>query len=122
MYGMFKAIGQGNDEGVHQCFDEMMGALRKEIEPLLEDANPFFGGSQKPTLAECLTASFVVRWYAYGKGGLIPPEFVDRLGELKNFSRWSKELLNLESVTYVFDEETTVSGTRNMIEKKFKKQ
>ena len=31
---------------------DMVAALKKEIEPLLADANPFFGGSEKMTMAE----------------------------------------------------------------------
>ena len=31
---------------------ELVEAVRKEIEPLLEDAGPFFGGSKTITLAE----------------------------------------------------------------------
>jgi glutathione S-transferase len=35
---------------------EFVDVVTKEIEPLLKDAKPFFGGSQKVTLAEVGTS------------------------------------------------------------------
>ena len=32
--------------------DEFVAVVSKEVEPLLKDASPFFGGSEKLTLAE----------------------------------------------------------------------
>ncbi|KAI9786267.1 MAG: hypothetical protein M1816_008076 [Peltula sp. TS41687] len=122
MFRAFQAIGASDDEGVKKCLDEMLVTLKKEIEPQLEQetsGGKFFRGSEKLTLAECLTAGFVVRWYAYARGGLVPREFLDGLAELKNFSRWSQALTEHESVKYVFDEKKTVEGTKRMIEKKF---
>lgn len=34
---------------------DVVAALKKEIEPLLADAKPFFGGSEKMTMAEVRT-------------------------------------------------------------------
>lgn len=41
-------------EGVEQekLGDELVKAVEKEIEPLLESVGPFFGGSEELTLAE----------------------------------------------------------------------
>lgn len=38
---------------------EFVEKLTKEIEPLLKDVAPFFGGSKKLTLAEVSTASYL---------------------------------------------------------------
>lgn len=35
-----------------QKSEEMVKAVEKEIEPLLQDAAPFFGGSKQMTMAE----------------------------------------------------------------------
>lgn len=49
---IFKLLGAGNAKQQEQKVDELVGAVAKQIEPLLQDANPFFGGSQKITGAE----------------------------------------------------------------------
>ncbi len=42
--------------------DEWAAAVEKEIEPLLADAGPFFGGSKELTFAEAIVAPFLLRW------------------------------------------------------------
>jgi len=41
-----------NEEEKRQRSEEMVRALEKEIEPLLQDAAPFFGGNKQMTMAE----------------------------------------------------------------------
>ena len=48
MYPMLKAEGEEKEKMGAQVVE----AMRKEIEPLLEGAGPFFGGSETITLAE----------------------------------------------------------------------
>lgn len=40
------------DEDASTNAEELVKGIAKEIEPLLKNAGPFFGGSQKLTLAE----------------------------------------------------------------------
>lgn len=47
-YPMMKAEGEEKEKLVK----DTVGAIEKEIEPLLKDAGPFFGGKDQPTLAE----------------------------------------------------------------------
>ena len=49
MYPILKAAGEEEKERLGA---EVVEAVRKEIEPLLEGAGPFFGGSKTITLAE----------------------------------------------------------------------
>jgi glutathione S-transferase len=49
MYGVIRAI---NEEEKQAKAEELVKAIEKEIEPLLHDANPFFGSSKEMTLAE----------------------------------------------------------------------
>ena len=49
---LYAAIRATNDEEKKAKVDEWVKAVEKEIEPLLHDANPFFGGSKEMTLAE----------------------------------------------------------------------
>jgi glutathione S-transferase len=90
---------------------EFVEKVTKEIEPLLKDAAPFFGGSQKLTLAEALTAPFILRIYAYARNGLLPESLVTSLDSLPNFSKWAAEVIKHESVTYIWDEEKVVKAT-----------
>jgi glutathione S-transferase len=95
---------------------EFVDKVGKEIEPLLQDAKPYFGGSSKMTLAEALTAPFILRAYALTKHGLLPQTVVDGFDTLPNFSKWAKEVLKQESVTYIWDEEKSVGGMKKKIE------
>ena len=48
MYPMMKAEGEEKEK----VANDVVAAVKKEIEPLLENAAPFFGGSESLTLAE----------------------------------------------------------------------
>lgn len=47
-----KALTAKTDEESAAFLDDLVKAVGKEIEPLLSNAGPFFGGSSKITLAE----------------------------------------------------------------------
>ena len=56
MYPLVKAEGEEKEK----LGKELVDAVRKEIEPLLEGAGPFFGGSNTITLAEvCVGICFL---------------------------------------------------------------
>jgi len=90
---------------------EFLEKVTKEIEPLLKDAAPFFGGSKKLTLAEALTAPFILRIYTYSKNGFLPESIVTNLDNLPNFSKWAAEVIKHDSVTYSWDEEKVLKAT-----------
>jgi glutathione S-transferase len=48
----FKILQQDSDEEKEKLGKEFVSLVNKDIEPLLKDAKPFFGGSSKITLAE----------------------------------------------------------------------
>jgi len=53
-FGALRATGEERDVEVKKITD----AIEKEIEPLLKDAKPFFGGAERLTLAEvCFSSS-----------------------------------------------------------------
>jgi glutathione S-transferase len=95
---------------------DLVAVVGKEIEPLLKDASPFFGGSGKITLAEALTAPFILRIYALTKHGFIPQSVIDGFEKLPNFSKWAAEINKHDSVTYIWDEETTMGATKKKID------
>jgi len=96
---------------------EVFEAIKKEIEPLLKNANPFFDGASKLTLAEALTAPFVLRLHAYSSAGLLNETLNEKLKMLPNYSKWADEVVKQESVTYIWNEETTMERTKKRIEK-----
>ena len=49
---MFAIFRSASDEEKQAKAQEWVAAVKKEIEPLLENANPFFNGSKELTLAE----------------------------------------------------------------------
>lgn len=114
---MYPALKADSDEEKEAATAAWFAAVEKEIEPLLSDAKPFFGGAGELTMAEVQAAPFLIRMYAMGRGGLLPKSFVEKLDGLPNFSKWAKAVMARESVTYVFDEETTVKKTAARIEK-----
>lgn len=59
MFAIFRAKDDKEKEATSK---EWVAAVKKDIEPLLEDAGPFFAGSSELTLAEvCHHASFWLR-------------------------------------------------------------
>lgn len=50
--GLFGAIRAQSEQDRLEATEKFVAAIEKEIEPLLADAAPFFGGSSKLTLAE----------------------------------------------------------------------
>lgn len=114
LFGVFRASG---DDDAAEKARELVATIKKEIEPLLEDASPFFGGNERVTMAEALTGSFVIRLYAYARADLLPRFLIDEMDGLKNFSKWAKSVMAAESVTYVWDEEKNIEGIKKRMEK-----
>ncbi|KAF2449669.1 thioredoxin-like protein [Karstenula rhodostoma CBS 690.94] len=108
----FKIAAEDSQEEKEKLSQELINVVNKEIEPLLNDAAPFFGGSAKLTFAEVIIAPFVLRLYAFTKHGLLPKSVSDGLNGLPNFSKWAAEVVKHDSVTYIWDEERTVESSK----------
>ncbi|PWW74562.1 hypothetical protein C7212DRAFT_327855, partial [Tuber magnatum] len=93
--------------------------IERQLAPLLADAKPFFGGNSKLTLAEVLTASFVIRLYTYAKPGvdLFPQEAIEKIGKIGNWQKWADALHVHESVVGIYVEEDVVIGIRRKLAK-----
>ncbi|KAK5134558.1 hypothetical protein LTR08_006343 [Meristemomyces frigidus] len=88
-------------------------AIEKEIEPLLADAAPFFGGSEELTFVEVMTAPFVLRWHSFAKDGeAVPSSFVQMLDDLPNYTKWRQAIEAKESVTKTYNEREVVDGLK----------
>ena len=103
---------QDSPEEKERLAKEFVDVVAKEIEPLLKDAAPFFGGSAKMTLAEALVAPMILRVYAFSRAGMLPKSIVDGFSGLPNFSKWAAEVVKQESVTYIWDEERMVKQAK----------
>jgi len=112
----FKMLMGENEEEKANLSKEFVSTIEKEIEPLLKDAKPFFGGKDKMTLAEALTAPFILRIYAMAKHGFILKSTLDGLEALPNFSKWAANVIKQESVTYIWDEEKMMASTKIRLE------
>lgn len=100
--GVMKASAAEKDALV----DAWVAAVEKEIEPLLADANPFFGGSERLTFAEVIVAPFLVRMYAYSEAGeFVPPSLASKLDALPRFARWARAVRKEGSVMKIWDGE-----------------
>ncbi len=72
--------------------DGFVAAAVKELEPLLQDAKPFFGGSDKITLAEVLTGSFIIRLLSLANAGVYPASLLSGLEEkTPKFLAWAQD-------------------------------
>lgn len=114
----FKALFSKTAEESNENAEELVKGVVKEIEPLLQDAGPFFGGSSKLTLAEALTAPFVLRIKTYAKHGLLPASLTKDLQEkTPNFHKWSEAVVASPSVTEIFDVDENVNRTKQRLAK-----
>src|SRR5271155_4914761 len=140
---LYAVIRATNDEEKKTKADEWVKAIEKEIEPLLHDANPFFGGSKEMTLAEVFfpfyrvsratyfmlykhgtdpsssiqvqTASFILRLYDFADDIILPSSLPTALDKLPNFSKWAKACITHNSVTYIWDKELRRQNVRDRL-------
>lgn len=102
--------------------DECVAAVKKEFEPLLADAGPFFGGSKELTFVETQLAPFVLRLYAMSEDGeFIPRSLGEKLDGLPGWGKWAKAVMARESVLKIWDRETTLMGFKKKYGSMFEK-
>lgn len=93
-----------------------MALIAKEIEPLLANAGPFFGGSKDLTLAEAFTAPFVQRWVALAEDGeMVPKDVLSQIEKLPNFREWMRATLAHLNVTRSFEKDAFLEGARRRL-------
>lgn len=115
---MYPIMLSKTDEEKESKAKEWLAAIEKEIEPLLHDAAPFFGGSKEMTIAEVHTAPFVLRFYAMAKDGeLLPSSFLEGMNALPNFSKWAREVIKKDSVLSIWNEEKIITRTKERMQK-----
>ncbi|KAJ5587566.1 uncharacterized protein N7459_003331 [Penicillium hispanicum] len=97
--------------------EQLVAAVVKEIEPLLASTDgkgPFFGGSDKLTLAEVQTGSFVIRILSLSKPqhGLVSAKLPALLEQTPRFKRWADATASHESVHFIYNEQVVADRQR----------
>jgi len=116
--GLFKLVSTKTDAEAEPIITAAIDVLVKEVEPLLKDAGPFFGGSANITQAEVLTGSFVIRLVRLSKAGVYPSKLsTDIAARAPNFWKWAQAVSEHPSVTNIFDEEKIIASTKARIAK-----
>ncbi|KAI1631522.1 thioredoxin-like protein [Biscogniauxia mediterranea] len=110
---LYKVVGAKSDDEAASIAQELVANVVKEVEPLLTNAAPFFNGSEKLTLAEVLTGSFVIRLWSFPKYGLLPKGLLnDFETKAPNFYRWATAVSQHPSVTGIYNEKAIAEGTK----------
>ncbi|KJR86031.1 glutathione S-transferase [Sporothrix schenckii 1099-18] len=101
----YPAIEATTDEEADSLGALFAAAVSSEIEPLLHDAAPFFGGSEKLTMAEVLTASFILRIFTLPTAENPPLPLTMILGlnsKAPRFYSWAQAVLTHPSVNGIY--------------------
>ncbi|OHW95217.1 glutathione s-transferase domain-containing protein [Colletotrichum incanum] len=113
---LFKLQLAKSDAEAQEIASSYVDIIAKEIEPLLKDVAPYFGGSDKATLAEVLTGSFTLRLFSFAKYGLIPKGILSSLEQkAPSFYKWAQTVNDTPSVNGIYEEETIVERTKHRI-------
>ncbi|KAF8477293.1 thioredoxin-like protein [Kalaharituber pfeilii] len=91
---------------------EVYNTIHKEIEPLLKDANPFFGGKDHLTWVEIMFGSFVIyiKMYATEEAQwIIPQELVEKLKTLPNYWKWVNAVDSHPTINEVVDRKAIIN-------------
>jgi len=101
-----------------EAADKLVAVVAKELEPSLQDAAPFFGGSKKLTLAEVQTGSFLLRLFTMTKYGLLNAETLTKLeAQTPKFYAWANATVKEHSVNFIYDEEKVAERTKERFAK-----
>ncbi|KAE8154876.1 thioredoxin-like protein [Aspergillus avenaceus] len=101
--------------------EALVQAIQDDLETLLPDElqGPFFGGSDRLTLAEVLTGSFLLRilsWHTPDTG-LFSADLPERLQTVPRFLRWAKATVEQESVNYIWDSKASADAMKAKLAK-----
>ncbi|EKV11086.1 Glutathione S-transferase, putative [Penicillium digitatum] len=114
---LFASIRAADETERDAAAQQLIAAVVKEIEPLLADTDgkgPFFGGSEKLTLAEVQSGSFLLRILTFAKPehGLVSAKLLTLLEQAPRFKRWAEATIAQESVNFIYDEKLVADKMR----------
>lgn len=113
----FSSIKSATEGERDEAAELLAAAVVKEIEPLLADTEgkgPFFGGSDKLTLAEVQSGSFLLRILGFAKPehGLVSAKLPELLSKAPRFKRWADATVAHDSVNFIWDEKVVADKMR----------
>ncbi|KAK2060759.1 glutathione S-transferase domain-containing protein [Colletotrichum caudatum] len=113
---VFKLYAAKSEAEARELAETFVDVVAKEVEPLLKDAAPYFGGSDKVTLAEVLTGSFTLRLFSFAKYEIFPKSILSSLEQkAPSFYKWAQAVNSTPSVNGIYDEEKVVEQTKKRI-------
>ena len=96
--------------------EALVAAIKSELEHQLPEGSdgkgPFFGGSEKLTLAEVLTGSFLLRILSFHRQGLLSERLPSLLEDTPRFKRWAEATVQQDSVNYIWDEQVSADAIK----------
>ncbi|KAJ5312816.1 hypothetical protein PENANT_c007G00103 [Penicillium antarcticum] len=111
----FASLKAANESERDEAATALVEAVVKEVEPLLEDGKgPFFGGSERLTIAEVQSGSFLLRILGFAKPehGLVSAKLPALLERAPRFKRWAEATVAHESVNFIWDEKAVADKMR----------
>ncbi|KOS41626.1 hypothetical protein ACN38_g7482 [Penicillium nordicum] len=113
----FASLRAANETERDAAAEQLVAAIVKEVEPLLADTEgkgPFFGGSEKLTLAEVQSGPFLLRTLSFAKPehGLVSAKLSTLLEQAPRFKRWAEATATHESVNFIYDEKLVADKMR----------
>jgi glutathione S-transferase len=109
-------------EEAEAAAETINNAVIKDIEPLLADAKPFFGGSATLTLAEALTLPLFIRLFKLSEAGVFPESMAKTFTQrTPNFYAWTQRGFDHPSVSGTYEEEFELKMNRLHVNSKMGK-
>jgi glutathione S-transferase len=114
---LFTSLRAASEAERDAAAEQLVAGIVKEIEPLLADTEgrgPFYGGSEKLTLAEVQSGSFLLRILSFAKPehGLVSSKLTALLEQTPRFKRWAEATIAHESVNSIYDEKAVADKMR----------
>lgn len=107
LFRLYEAPAKEDEEHI---VENAIEGLVKEVEPLLRDAMPFWGGNERLSLVEVITGPFVIRAVTLSKHGVYPESLNSKAKErAPHFFEWAAAVSSHPSITSVFDEDVHVA-------------
>ncbi|ROW05887.1 hypothetical protein VPNG_08039 [Cytospora leucostoma] len=106
LFRLFEAPTKDDEETI---VDDAIAGIKKEVGPLLADASPFWGASDRLTLAEVIVGPFVIRAVLLSKHGVYPFSLNQRIeAETPEFHKWAIATSSHPSITRLVEEDVIV--------------
>lgn len=106
LFQLFEAPTRDDEEKI---VNDAIFGITREVEPLLADAGPFWGGSDRLTLAEVMVGPFLIRAVTLSRHGVYPTSLYERIkAEAPAFYKWAIATSTHPTITRLVEEDVIV--------------